>query len=1001
MGSKRRKIIIRSLKIFGFSIVAILAFMILFPIIFQDAITARIKKELNKNLTSELYFDDSELTFFRHFPSLTLSLDGLDLKGSEPFEQKNFIKAKELSLSIDVFELVTTGRIDIDGIYLIESRINVQVDENGNPNYNVFVEKDESQLKNDSVEEVHLNLDIVQIEDAGLDYHDRSLNLKLKASNFNYKGKGNYIDSDVELRSLVKVGNIDFELENTQYFKDKVIEADLYTKYNSNSLSIIFEENELAVNNLNITFKGYVELLKEGYNVDLEISSQDSRLEDLFTALPPTYVTWKDKTEIKGNMDLQLRLKGSYVEAEKKQPDLFLEFLVDNGSISYQEAPIPLRDIYLDFKTSLPSLDIDQATIIADSISFKLNDDYVYAQMQTKGNPENLQISGWINTDLELGNLVRAIGVNDYELNGNLASDFTIDGTYNPSVALFPKTEGSLNWQNGRLLTPFYPNPISNINVQANILNTDGTNKGTVIKIPQGNFTFEEETFGFAANLENLDDLNYDVTAKGTLNISNIYRVFAVEDLEVDGKIKADLHLKGRQSDATKGNYDRLNNSGTLYLQNIATSSELLPKPFIIREGTFQFHQDEMAFQDFQGEYGSNKMLMNGYLKNVINYTLNDNEILQGKFRLESEKINTDEFILIAEGKTDTIPGAEITEIKTDTTNTEGIIQVPTDLDLVLELQVNSLLYEEIEVKDLQGILAIKDGGLVLKNGQLELIGARALMNGLYKNEGNEKAYFNYAIKLNEYDVKRAYEELELFRVLAPAAENAEGIVSVDYKIEGILDSQMQPVLESLEGGGTLLVKQVKLKGHKMMGAVSSKTQREQLNNPDLSEVEINSSLKNNILNIEQFKFKVKPFKLKMEGQTSLAGDLNLKMRIGLPPFGIIGIPIKVTGTSENPEIGLGKKTKDLEETLAENDSYSELDKAKMAALKDSINTDMSLDEIEALQAKLADMPEEEFYAVKNELPSKEIFIFKIDSLKPTDHTNPVNLKIVALDTIK
>lgn len=38
-------------------------------------------------------------------------------------------------------------------------------------------------------------------------------------------------------------------------------------------------------------------------------------------------------------------------------------------------------------------------------------------------------------------------------------------------------------------------------------------------------------------------------------------------------------------------------------------------------------------------------------------------------------------------------------------------------------------------------------------------------------------------------------------------------------------------------------------------------------------------------------------------------------MRLGLPPLGIIGIPIKVTGTQENPKIGLGKKSKDLEET--------------------------------------------------------------------------------------
>ncbi|HKJ47435.1 MAG TPA: AsmA-like C-terminal region-containing protein, partial [Christiangramia sp.] len=920
-----------------------------------------------------------------------------------PFEKENFIKASELSLSIDVFKLITSGRIDIDGIYLINSRLNVQIDQNGRPNYNVFVQQANMQKAKDSVdeEEVHLNLDIVVIEDAGVVYDDRSLNLKLKASNFNYKGKGNYIESDVELESLIKIGSVDFELESTQYLTNKSIEADLYTKYNSNSLSIAFEENDLTINNLDISFKGYVELLKDGYNVDLDLTSTDSRLEDLFTALPPSYVSWKDNTEIQGNMNAFLKFKGSYIEAQKKKPDIFLDVKIDNASISYQEAPIPIREFYLDLKTRLPNSDINLARIDADTISFKLNNDYVFGKMTTEGGPDNMNLDGKITANIDLDDLVRAIGIKDYELGGKLISRINLNGTYNPETRLFPKIDADIDLKNGLLVTPYYPNAIENIDLSMKVFNNDGTNQGTKINISEGNFKFEEEDFSLIAQLENLDDLKYDVKANGVLHISNIYKVFAVEDLEVDGKIAADLRLQGTQSDATNGNYEKLNNSGTLYLQNIATRSSMLPKPFIIREGKFQFHQDEMAFSGFQGEYASSKMNMNGYLKNVINYVLSENEVLQGKFSLESEKINSNEFMPKGAAKTDSVieSDIEVAKAKIDTTSaSEGIVQVPTDLDLVLDLNVKSLLYDELEVKNLSGILAIKDGGLVLKNGNLELVGARAQMDGLYKNEGIEKAFFSYQLAIADFDVQKAYKELEIFRVMAPAAENAEGIISVDYKITGVLDSEMQPVLESLEGSGKLSIKQVKLKGHKMMGSVSSKTQREQLSNPDLSEVEINSSLKNNILNIEQFKFKVKPFKLKMEGQTSLTGDLNLKMRIGLPPFGIIGIPIKVTGKSENPNVELGKKSKDLEESLAEDESYSDLEKAKITALKDSINDDMSMDEIEALQAKLDDMPEEAFFPTNDSIPA-DTRLAKEDSLKVISKERSIR-SVVKQDTI-
>jgi len=998
-----KKIFFRILKILGFGIVALLVLMLLLPILFQDAITKKIRKELNKNITTELYFQDSQLSFYRHFPSLTLSLDSISLRGSEPFGETDFIKASELSLSIGVFKLITSGRIDIDGIYLVDSRVNVQVDEDGNPNYNVFVEREITTTKKATIEEeVYLNLDIVKVTDAGLLYNDRSLNLMFQAKNLNYQGKGNYIAKDVELKSLVKVGSVDFQLENTNYLKNKSIEADLYTMYNSNSLSIVFEENDLTINNLNISFKGYAELLKNGYNVDLQITSNGTRLEDLFTALPPAYVTWKDKTDIRGMMDVFFEVKGSYIEAENKKPDVFLDVKLEDAYIAHQGAPIPVEDLYLDMKTKLPNLDIIRSRIVTDTISFRLNNDYIYGNMITEGGPENINIDGHVRANMNLDDLVKAIGIENYQLGGKLTSDFKINGTYNPSKKLFPKTNGTLSLNNGNLGTPFYPNAIQNINLEMDIENNDGTNKGTLITINEGNFNFENEEFNFIAEFENLDDLRYDVTAKGVLNISNIYKVFAQEDLEVGGKIAADFHLQGRQSDATKGNYDQLNNSGTLDLQNISLRSAFLPKAFIIREGKFQFNQDEMAFSDFKAEYASTIMTMNGYLKNTINYYLSDDEILQGEFSLISPSINTNEFMKtsakLVNDTTAVAQKQEKNEPSIDTTSA-GLVQVPTDLDLALDLKVQSLLFKKLEIKDLSGILAIKDGGLILKNGKLEMIGARAKMDGFYKNEAAQKAFFEYNIQIKDFDVKRAYNELEIFKVMAPAAEDAEGIISVDYKLDGVLDSDMQPLLPSLKGGGTLSVKNVQLKGYNLMGAVSKKTNKDALNDPDLSEVEIKSTLENNILNIEQFKFKVKPFKLKMEGQTSLTGDLNIKMRIGLPPFGIIGIPIKVTGNGDDPIIKLGKKTKDLEETTLADEDFSDLEKAKMASLKDSISDDMSLEEIEALQSKLDEMPEDVFYATQDTLKYQNSLMLKKD-IKPANTTNPVNLTIVKRDSL-
>ena len=127
----------------------------------------------------------------------------------------------------------------------------------------------------------------------------------------------------------------------------------------------------------------------------------------------------------------------------------------------------------------------------------------------------------------------------------------------------------------------------------------------------------------------------------------------------------------------------------------------------------------------------------------------------------------------------------------------------------------------------------------------------------------------------------------------------------------------MHPVYLSLKGGGVLSLGKVKIKGMRLMTAVSKATNKDSLNDPDLKEVNIKSKIENNIITIERTKLRIMGFRPRFEGQVSFDGKLNLTGRIGLPPLGIFGIPFSVTGTQSNPVVRLkrGKETDKLEET--------------------------------------------------------------------------------------
>ncbi|MGL2995280.1 hypothetical protein [Flavobacterium sp. TSSA_36] len=917
MAIDKKIIFLKTVKYLGIAFGSILVVMFLTPIIFSDTIKEEVKKYANTKLEGELNYGDANLSFFKHFPSLTLTLNDVNLNGSIPFEKEKFVSAKEIAFGIDVSSLVFGKAIDIDQIIVTEGNINVKVDKNGQANYNVYKGSEQTSKKVEEKNNTALQLQKIEIINSKVVYDDQSTAIHLDLFDFNYIGKGDLASDVFDLYSKIAIAKMNFIYENEPYLMNKKVEGDLITKVNVNSLSFIFEQNNLNINRLLVDFKGKFDFLKDGYNIDFNIKSKDSELYDLINAFPPKFITWLEKTEIKGKTDLLLTLKGKYITSEKIAPDLHLDLKVKDGFVNYNKSKFPVSNLNVDFKAKLQSLDPNQLLLDVNGISLNIEKEYLKAKWHSKG-VENIELNGELFSFIDLEKLNNALGIPNLTIKGLLTGKGTMNGTYNAKTNSFPIADIAIDLKNGFIQTEYYPNPITNINCNATIKNQKGSIDDLKVRLQPASFTFEQEPFKVEANLENFKDLTYDVKAKGVLNISKIYKVFSQKGLDVDGYIKTDLALKGKQSDAEKGNYSKLNSKGTLEIRNIAVASTYLPKKLLIKEGIFKFNQDKMSFNTFLASYSQSDFKLNGYLKNVFNFLSPRKGTLKGAFTLQSKYINVNEFmssenptVLKEVNTTTSKTDNSITEINTTST---GVIIIPKNLDLQFKAIAQKVDFQELHLTKANGNLKMKNGKLHLQNTNFNLIGCQVGMSALYESLTTKKALFEYQIKATDFDIKRAYKEVKIFREMASAAEKAQGIVSLDYKLKGRLNANMEPVFPSLVGNGVLSVKDIKLYGMKMFNVVGSQTNHDKMKNPELSKVEIKSSIKNNIMTIERFKFKFAGFRPRIEGTTSLDGRLNLKMRLGLPPFGLFGIPITVTGNKDNPKIKVGRETQDLEE---------------------------------------------------------------------------------------
>jgi AsmA protein len=595
---KQNKIgLFKGLKITGITITVILFLLFILPILFPQAITNKVKAFANEKLNGELSFKETNLSFFTHFPSLTLTLDEFLLKGSAPFEKDTLISAKEIAFGINVKSIFFGDKIKIDKIYLSDGFINVKVNKKGQPNYNVYV-SESSETASDS-SSASIQLERIDLKKVKLFYDDKSTNILIKAKELNYLGKGDLNASIFDLKTNAQIQGFDFTFDNEEYLKNKMVNAELVTKINTNSLSLLFQENNLKINKLPVDFKGKFDFLKNGYDLDFTVKSENSKLNDFFTALPPQFVTWLSKTSVKGKTDLLFTLKGKYIAEENRKPNVHFNMKIREGYIAYNKSPIAANNVFLNFDTKLPSLDTEQLELKIDSIYFDVGKDFFNGNIKWKG-MTNPDIDARIRSKLDLAKLDQAIGIENMILKGIFSADIVSKGKYIKDKNQFPVTKGDLELKNGFIQSSYYPNPITNINCKAKAVNQTGKLKDLSIQLSPASFSFENKPFALVASFKDFDDINYDIKANGELDIERMYKVFSQKGLNVTGYAKMDLALKGKQSDATSGRYANLQNSGALTLKKIKINSEFLPLPFVIEEGDFSFYQDKMNFTNFK-----------------------------------------------------------------------------------------------------------------------------------------------------------------------------------------------------------------------------------------------------------------------------------------------------------------------------------------------------------------------------------------------------------------
>jgi AsmA protein len=1039
MTLEQKKTWIKYAKILGIGLGGLLLLMAIFPLFFKEKAKSQIETLLNDQIASELRFAGLGLTFFRHFPNLTVSLDEVWLQSAPGFAQDTLLYAEDLSFGINVFSLFS-DQISVQSLRLDGAQINILRDTKGNANFDIFPSDPADTVAVASSGSPNVRIQDIRLESCKLVYVDTDLGLSVLADGLDYAGSGDLQAAIFDLTSKVSIMDFGLEYEGVRYFSRKQVSANLFTKINTESTAITFERNQLVINDLPVDFVGKLEFLTGGYDMNFVLESLDVDFRDMLSLVPEDYNSWLADLKVQGRGELRASLQGLYMAEGNQMPNIIASLLVSRGRILHSKASVPLEDLHLEMDLTIPGLDVMKTEASLDSIHFKLGEGFLNGHYHLKG-LDPAEMSGQLSAKVDLGLLDKALDIRPYELLGMMTWDLKVDGTYatqavsnayrNPKyktvsvprftvqsslsdgylrweampealrdisyqlnlqstdsipdhmggsienlrfrmldnfaegyvklraindmqvdaklnailnlseverfypldsgfvlggqleVGLsalgvydkdkksFPVTKANIRLQDGLLKTPFAPEAIEDASFVLDIVSEKGSFEDAAIDLQPVSFSFAGSPFTMTANISNLDDIQYEVSSKGRIDLGKLYRTFGVEGYDLSGYILTDLDLKGLQSDAMAGRYSRLDNSGTVEMENIQLRAEWLPHPIHVSKGKIRADADRIYLDGFEAQYLQNTFNASGYLYGLIAYATESNRPLSGKLDISSPRIMVNDFMFFAEDSSDS------TVVQDSLSQAAGVVVIPDGLDFQMTASVGEVVWDSLKLEKFKGNLHIKDEKLILENTTFDLIGAQFRMDGDYQAFSPYDAGFSYSIKAKGFDIQRAYQEISLFREMASAAAYASGKASLDYQLSGKLDANMYPILPSIKGEGVLGLDDIKLKGFKLMNTIAKETDNADISDPNLADVQIKTKIANNLMTIERTRMRIAGFRPRFEGQVSLDGDMSIAFRLGLPPLGIFGIPIKITGNAENPNIEIGKITEEdqLEET--------------------------------------------------------------------------------------
>ncbi|MDR2563792.1 MAG: AsmA family protein [Prevotellaceae bacterium] len=515
----------RFFKIFGISLGALLGLLILaivlVPVLFKGKLTTIAKNAANESLNAVVDFKNLDISMFKNFPNITVSLQDFSIIGTGQFQGDTLASAASFSAGVNLMSYLRNDIVDIQVVQIEKPQIHAMVSEDGTVNWDITKPSETTEVEAvPAGESSGFNLKIKKfvITDGSVMYEDVQGSMLAVLKNLNFSLKGDLSDKHTKLEILTSAEKINvlansiIWVSNASFSLDAKVDADL------ENMQFTLSETNLGINRIDLMLDGNVKMNEADILIDLAYAAKVESLKTLLEMIPSAMLPDVQNVDTKGSMALTGWVKGTY--SEESMPQIWTELKVGEGFIKYARLPKSIDNINIDAKALFDANQDANTQIDLNRFHFEIGGNPFDLTANVKTPMTDANIKSSVKGKLDFASLKDALPLEGVDLKGLMTANVDFAGRMSAIEAEAYETlklDGSLKLQNFTAITKDLPMAID-------IANTDLEFTPKYVNLGDLTAQLGESDIKASGRLENF--LNYALKGdelKGSLQLSSKY----------------------------------------------------------------------------------------------------------------------------------------------------------------------------------------------------------------------------------------------------------------------------------------------------------------------------------------------------------------------------------------------------------------------------------------------------------------------------------------------